>query len=625
MATETKMSNGDVKKGGKSAEETMSMSELLEKFKSELESAGQDDNAEFNALRLCSQDPYPGDAEKAEEEEAWLQEHSYTDPAWMMERERDPTAAAMEAEVAQVLRDTGSHEKALEHFTLALELDPGVLDYWALRAQANFTMKNYREAFRDCISVHKDIRPVAMWKIGGRVLSSLGQYVLSEVWLRRASRLTEGNDYEALLLFQQTRIHRFYDPLTEGTSVQVRFTKYGRAVFCSEDVEEGQELFRDTPVISAQTDDSARAHPACSHCAVSLLTAEDYFGLDTFRKMNKAQKAIIKKAWPKVTSYPCPHCKREKYCSLECRTHAWRQHHCHLCPSINPPAAKLYDFCARGTTQEKGMWNSMFSPMIMARIWANILTRVKELGVKGEPTKDDWARAKEPYRRFLGFGVSGFVKQIPKMLKIMQAIFQNTEIKYKIDELEFERRYYQVACNVQSFGPPCVTWHEFVAEFHRTSRPGENHRRVAQEMRGEPKDVTFGGLYALQSSLNHSCDKNVDVMDGMVDGKPGVVIRAKQGIKKGGELYTTYIDTSMQRPQRRAWLYRAYHFWCECERCKFEGDDCSICTQCERKAPKDEPFSVCSRCHRAWYCSPKCQKVAWKAGHKKICKAWPST
>ncbi|KAI8485392.1 hypothetical protein Bbelb_369560 [Branchiostoma belcheri] len=181
MATETKMSNGDVKKGGKSAEETMSMSELLEKFKSELESAGQDDNAEFNALRLCT----------------------------------------MEAEVAQVLRDTGSHEKALEHFTLALELDPGVLDYWALRAQANFTMKNYREAFRDCISVHKDIRPVAMWKIGGRVLSSLGQYVLSEVWLRRASRLTEGNDYEALLLFQQTRIHRFYDPLTEGTSVQV--------------------------------------------------------------------------------------------------------------------------------------------------------------------------------------------------------------------------------------------------------------------------------------------------------------------------------------------------------------------------------------------------------------------
>ncbi|CAH1263608.1 SMYD5 [Branchiostoma lanceolatum] len=546
MEAVQKMSNGDVKKQGRSAEETLSMSEMLEKFKTEMESAGQDDNAEFNALRLCSQDPYPGDAQRAEEEEAWLQEHSYTDPAWMMERERDPTAAAMEAEVAGVLRDTGSHEKALEHFTLALELDPGKLDYWALRAQANFTLKNYREAFRDCISVHKDIRPVAMWKIGGRVLSSLGQYVLSEVWLRRASRLTEGNDYEALLLFQQTRIHRFYDPLTEGTSVQ-------------------------------------------------------------------------------VTAYPCPHCKREKYCSLECRTHAWRQHHCHLCPSANPPAAKLYDFCAKGTTQEKGMWNSMFSPMVMARIWANILTRVKELGVKGEPTKDQWARAKEPYRRFLGFGVSGFVKQIPKMLKIMQAIFQNTEIKYKIDELEFERRYYQVACNVQSYGPPCVTWHEFVAEFHRTARPGENHRRVAQEMRGEPKDVTFGGLYALQSSLNHSCDKNVDVMDAMVDGKPGVVIRAKHAIKKGGELYTTYIDTSMQRPQRRAWLYRAYHFWCECQRCKFEGDDCGTCTQCQRKAHKDDPFSVCSRCHRAWYCSPKCQKVAWKAGHKKICKAWPST
>ena len=29
---------------------------------------------------------------------------------------------------------------------------------------------------------------------------------------------------------------------------------------------------------------------------------------------------------------------------------------------------------------------------------------------------------------------------------------------------------------------------------------------------------------------------------------------------------------------------------------------------------------ACSRCKQAWYCTPNCQKKAWAAGHKLICK-----
>ena len=29
---------------------------------------------------------------------------------------------------------------------------------------------------------------------------------------------------------------------------------------------------------------------------------------------------------------------------------------------------------------------------------------------------------------------------------------------------------------------------------------------------------------------------------------------------------------------------------------------------------------ACSRCKQAWYCSGACQKKAWAAGHKQICK-----
>jgi len=32
-------------------------------------------------------------------------------------------------------------------------------------------------------------------------------------------------------------------------------------------------------------------------------------------------------------------------------------------------------------------------------------------------------------------------------------------------------------------------------------------------------------------------------------------------------------------------------------------------------------FAICARCHSAWYCGKACQTSAWKAGHKKQCRA----
>jgi hypothetical protein len=41
------------------------------------------------------------------------------------------------------------------------------------------------------------------------------------------------------------------------------------------------------------------------------------------------------------------------------------------------------------------------------------------------------------------------------------------------------------------------------------------------------------------------------------------------------------------------------------------------CTNVE-KHPRE--FKICTRCHVATYCSKKCQKEDWKAGHKRICE-----
>ena len=98
-----------------------------------------------------------------------------------------------------------------------------------------------------------------------------------------------------------------------------------------------------------------------------------------------------------------------------------------------------------------------------------------------------------------------------------------------------------------------------------------------------------------------------------------------------------YVDLALGRRARRAMLKRAYNFWCECQRCSFEGDDPYSCTECKTLSPIVEqnntnqsnglishrkPFPACSRCRNAWYCSSACQKSAWKRGHKLICRDW---
>ena len=133
----------------------------------------------------------------------------------------------------------------------------------------------------------------------------------------------------------------------------------------------------------------------------------------------------------------------------------------------------------------------------------------------------------------------------------------------------------------------------------------------------DPDDAMFAGMFPLHACMNHSCFNNVEVLDG----HPGVLVRAKLPIKKGDEIFTTYINTTLSRRERRAWLFRGYNFWCHCPRCNFEGDGPEVCTQCGKKATDDgkEKYPGCGKCHRAWYCSTGCQKTAWKKGHKKIC------
>ena len=190
-------------------------------------------------------------------------------------------------------------------------------------------------------------------------------------------------------------------------------------------------------------------------------------------------------------------------------------------------------------------------------------------------------------------------------------------VTYPITESEFDARYYQATCNLQAFSGSITPKNIFMDNLSKI----EDMRslKMLKYLDKKPPTVSLAGMFPLHACLNHACDNNVEVMDGFVNGKPGVHIRVRRKIKPEEELFTTYIDTAMPRKLRRAWLYKSFNFWCFCKRCQFEGDDNTICTTCKKTTSDGKKFPACGRCKKAWYCSTSCQKEAWVKGHKSIC------
>ena len=122
----------------------------------------------------------------------------------------------------------------------------------------------------------------------GSILSDLELPVTAEIWLRRATQLSQRKDLEAATLFQKIRVHRLYDPLTKGSKVRIDFTEYGRAVIAKEDVKAGDIIITDRASVFCQLLQNMDVL-ACQNCAKSLMSAQDYFGAAVLKK-NKALK-----------------------------------------------------------------------------------------------------------------------------------------------------------------------------------------------------------------------------------------------------------------------------------------------------------------------------------------------
>ncbi|KAH7443730.1 hypothetical protein KP509_02G048400 [Ceratopteris richardii] len=80
--------------------------------------------------------------------------------------------------------------------------------------------------------------------------------------------------------------------------------------------------------------------------------------------------------------------------------------------------------------------------------------------------------------------------------------------------------------------------------------------------------ISGSAVYILPSMYNHDCDPNTDIT---WPTNATAHLSARRDIEADEELRITYIDASMPHRARQKLLKEAYHFACNCSRCK-DGD-----------------------------------------------------
>lgn len=488
--------------------------------------------------------------------------------------------------------------------------------------------------YKECIiylftSRHPKKNSVSVWILGAKAAKELSLHATAEHWIRKAFQSDDFNsdDQEELMqLFFKIRTARLFDNLPSEEGIEVNLSEKGRSVRALCSYESQSVIFQEGPVLISQALDSGYDDiPACSHCAKCLVSAEQFFGGKSL-KGNKTLKNAVNQFWTNRTPLRCEQCSMELYCSEKCKLDSWKKYHRLICPSQNKHAAKLYEICTefkkasvKSSGKVEGWWYDNFSPIVLAKLWASILCDANSKVESIEEVVSDVliAISKRKFDSFQVCSQGGITKRIPKMYDLMVKIFTNKDKRkqYIITPGEFNLRYSQVSRNIQVFSDPNHPYFLFRKQVDKIPEMQHLQRILPNTI----PEAVFTGIFRIQSSLNHSCANNVDIISGDVNEAPGIHVISKRPIKEGDELFTSFVDTSLNRQQRRGFLYRMYHFWCECPRCMFEGDDSDTCTQCRKEADDEKGFPSCGRCHKAWYCSKACQKAAWKKGHKEIC------
>lgn len=320
--------------------------------------------------------------------------------------------------------------------------------------------------------------------------------------------------------------------------------EYG--VVSVQDIEEGDIIMEEIPLVSSQYLYNADFFPACGNCLKSIELPSQMLSrlsgqlIDAFQNEEVEDKVFCK-------------CGNVFYCSLECQSSDFT--HEFLCAS-KIPSNKYSTYM---TAVE--LWKSFHFPpetcsiTLLFKLFIMIAADDKALS----DFKDDYFNEKmQKSHHFLKKQFSG---NLNALYSLFCDFFDKADF---VSKERFNSLFCAMCLNGQGIGTSAL-------ESYLQTEDGEEYLDLLDELE-DNLDETSGifthaegtGLYKKHSKLNHSCDPNAVIYFPYNNHKLQVV--ALRDIKQGEEITISYICEEDDN-ERRKQLEEYYLFSCCCLKC----------------------------------------------------------
>ncbi|KAG2222038.1 hypothetical protein INT45_003683 [Circinella minor] len=312
----------------------------------------------------------------------------------------------------------------------------------------------------------------------------------------------------------------FIDPKLDLKSVSTNVVSKmidpvtGKGLFAARDIKANETVFEESPFMYFPPWEGfnlAREGSACGMCAKPFMRLS-------------------------LLGVRCPHCDMT-YCSRTCKTLAWETFHRLECTRMNPAMKDFQNFCEGENWSAPMAVSRMYAHMILAHQRGELDTVLMHYDAfatvnqaERQAKETEWIFMESPTRE-LWAKARGLLKkayqQPPKKCKIEKPLPEALEKKLFDDE---------------------DTFLEYLGKFNINNQSG--------------------GMYLVQSHMNHSCIPNVAIEYGNTKAQYRIVVRALRDIKKGDQLCETYVNPRWNKETRVNYLDKTYMFQCKCERCE---------------------------------------------------------